>query len=214
MSNTSISFAFVREGTSDDGLLYHLERLVLRAGAEQARGALRVYAGTSEQKIQAVISEGQGFDLVFVHRDADGRDGSPRHAEVLSALVSLRSPFGGVAVVPVQATEAWLLTSEVEIRRAVGRPSGRTPLTLPQVAQIENAHRPKDVLREACLVASDTTGRRRAKEGRAFALRRRTLLSRLDIDGSVSQLPSWRRLVADTEHAVRIVLEARRRPDC
>lgn len=196
-----ITFAFLREGTSDDGLLPHLRELVVRAGAAAAIGSSRDYKGSTEERLRRVQAEGANLHIVFVHRDADSADGEPRREEVRQAAASVGLP-AVISVVPVQELEAWLLVDEATIRQVVGRPSGRTPISLPRLPAIERTARPKEILETACLTASETRGRRRERERREFPRRRLTLLERLDIDGPVRQLPSWRQLEADIETAV------------
>lgn len=200
-----IVFALLREGSTEDALVPHLENLVLRAGAAEALGRTRPYRGTVAEKIAALLDEPQDYNLVFIHRDADSRDADARRKEISDALAGCRIPLV-VPVVPIQETEAWLLTDEAAIRSAVGRPSGRNHIVLPPLRQIEQTARPKEVLMAACLAASETTGRRHAKELKQFGLRRRTLLSRLDIDGGVIELASWQSLVDDVKAAVSQIL--------
>jgi Domain of unknown function (DUF4276) len=201
-----LSFAFLREGTSDDGLLPHLRSIVIRAGATEVIGASREYSGTLENRLRTLMTESSAVSLVFVHRDADSQDPLPRIQEVARAATNAGTP-PWVAVVPVQELEAWLLTDEQAIRAAVGRPSGREDLSLPRIAQIERTSAPKEILRSALLTASATTGRKRQDEQRRFALRRRTLLERLDIDGAIRQLPSWRQLESDVGSVVAQLLQ-------
>lgn len=196
-----LTFALVREGTSDDGLLPHLRELMVRAGAPAVFGSSRDYIGSVLDCLNEVQSEDGQVHIVFVHRDADRSSGAQRRAQILSAASSLVSPLV-IPVVPIQELEAWLLVDEMAIREVVGRPRGRSPLPLPPLTAIERQARPKEVLMSACLIASETTGRRRDQERRAFPRRRRTLLERLDIDGPVRQLTSWRQMEADIAQAV------------
>jgi hypothetical protein len=202
MSGPRLSFAYLREGTSDEGLLPHLRTLIVRAGASEAVGTARSYAGPTAVKMKELLKEEVAVDLVFVHRDADARSGDHRHVEISEAAAAVRMATPVVGVVPVQTIEAWLLIDEKELRYVAGKPSGRTPLNLPEIRLIENHHNPKAVLKNALLEASETSGRRRAKEVRLFSERRQTLLSRLDIDGPIRKLPAWRRLEKDVENAV------------
>jgi hypothetical protein len=59
-------------------------------------------------------------------------------------------------------TEAWLLIDEHSIRRAAGRPTGRTPLNLPPLPRLELEEEadPKAVLHQALRDASELRGRR------------------------------------------------------
>jgi hypothetical protein len=197
-----IIFALLREGTSDDGLLTHLRELLVRSGASSASGTSREYRGSVLSKLGKLMSEETLVDLVFIHRDADNTVSTPRYEEIDAAVTELGCPVPCVPVVPIQELEAWLLADESAIRSVVGRPSGREDLGLPRLAAIEGTSDPKSILQNACLVASDKRGRRREQERKSFSLRRRTLLERLDIEGPVRQLSSWRRLEEDIAGAV------------
>src|SRR4051794_29914051 len=106
---STISFAFLREGTSDDGLLAVLRELIVLAGASAAVGESRPYRGSTEAKLNTLLEEGVPLDLVFVHRDADTRDPEPRHTEVAQAAELLGFPPPEViGVVPVRMTETWV----------------------------------------------------------------------------------------------------------
>ena len=205
-----ITFALIREGTSDDGLVAHIRTLLIAAGADTAVGAPRSYKGSTSERLQQVWAEDDAVDLIFVHRDADDRDASPRHLEISTA--SGLAPAGSaeasvvVAVVPVQELEAWLLTDEAAIREAVGKPNRTTRLAIPSLNRIESSASPKEILRAACLDASETTGARHRREVRAFPQRRAALLDRLDIDGPINELPSWQRFVEDLKRSAGEVL--------
>lgn len=105
-------------------------------------------------------------ELLFLHRDAEGRPASERRAEILRAVRAAaraaRVP-AHVAVVPVRMTEAWLLFDENLIRAAAGNPSGTDPLGLPPRSRWETIADPKQQLHQILLKASGLRGRRRAK---------------------------------------------------
>lgn len=203
MARTTLTFALLREGTSDDALVPHLRELLVRAGAPEALGAPRDYKGTVLKKLESVLAEEAAVDVVFVHRDADGPSEAERVSEIDSAVARLAHPVPRtVAVIPIQELEAWLLLDEAAIRSVVGKPSGRAALGLPAVGSIEGTTSPKEVLRQACLNASEATGRRLKEERRKFSNRRRVLLERLDIDGPIQDLSSWRALERRVHQAV------------
>ncbi len=202
-----VTFFLVCEGTSDEALVEHLETLVARQGVDEVLGIPRSGTGSVHEKIRALGEEGTAFDFVVVHRDADQRDPTPRIAEVEAALREARLP--GCPVVPVQMTEAWLLLDESAIRAVVGRPSGREPLDLPKLHEIEGTHDSKAVLKRALLAAAGGTGRRHKKAVREWSTYRRILLQRLDVDGPVSQLPSWQRMVDDLARVVHDIAGAK-----
>jgi hypothetical protein len=202
-----VTFAFIREGTSDDGLLPHLRTLIVRAGAEEAVGSGRDYKGTTEQRLRSLLNEESSVNLVFVHRDSDSRRFVHRYDEVSNAASAVGIEEC-VAIVPVQELEAWLLVDESAIRNAVGRPQGRRRLDIPALGQVENTGGPKEVLKAACLAAREATGRRHDKERKKFGLRRRVLLERLDVDGPIRQLPAWQRFERDLAEAVDRIIRS------
>ena len=153
-----MEFFLLCEGTSDEALVEHLETLVSRQGVDEVLGISRSGGGSVRDKIRALSEDGAKFDFVVVHRDADQRDSAPRIAKVETALRAVGLP--GCPVVPVHMTEAWLLVDESAIREVVGRPSGREPLNLPKLGNIEQTHDPKAVLKAALVAAAGGTGRR------------------------------------------------------
>jgi hypothetical protein len=163
-------------------------------------------------KFQRVLYRSSNLDVVFVHRDADSRDHLPRYTEIENgaAEAGWSGPF--VCVVPVQMTEAWLLTSEEEIRIVAGRERGRATLGLPSLGEIERTSDPKSRLKDAYMAATETTGRRRKTAASSFGQRRVALLERLDISGKVAQLDSFARLRDDVQVLVAD-LAARVSPD-
>lgn len=197
-----VNFALLREGSSDDGLIPHLRQLIVRAGADEALGTSRTYGGTIENKLRALSTEAGSVDLIFIHRDSDGPGAEQRHDEIAKGVQQTLPKAPYVAVVPVQELEAWLLLDESAIRTVVGRPKDRTPLNLPAVKTIETTSQPKELLEQACLLASGKSGRRRLKDKAMFSQRRRVLLERLDPDGPICHLPAWRRLEKDIQEYV------------
>ena len=202
-----IQFALVREGPSDDGLAILIRALLGRTGVPGVIGAARNYQGTTKTKLAQVLAEEVVPDLIFVHRDSDSRDAAERHDEIASAASELGCDDKVVAVVPVQETESWLLTDESAIRTVVGRPKGRTALGLPAVRSIEATANPKEILEAACKIACGKSGARLKAASRNFPRYRATLIERLDLDGPVNELASWRRFVDDLNAAAERVCE-------
>lgn len=194
MTDRLVNFILLCEGSSDQDLVAHLQTLLVRNGATEAIGTADYRKGTVEEKLRRVLSEGSSVDVVFVHRDADSRKHAHRHDEVANQAAAAQFTMPCIGIVPVQMTEAWLLTDESAIRAVAGRPGGKVQLGLPAIGRIETTHNPKDVLRIALATASEASGRRLDREKRLFSARRRTLVQRLDPDGRVAQLPSWQRL--------------------
>lgn len=198
-----VQFVLLREGTSDEGLVAHLESILVREGADEAVGEVRPYTGSVEEKIRRFMAERSPVDIVFVHRDADRAGYAPREREIFDAA---RSQFGCptvIPLVPTTMTETWLLADEDEIRSVAGNPNGHTPLGLGPISSIEQISDAKSKLKQALSAASGRTGRELAQFNRAFSRNRATLLNRLDIDGPVRLLNSWMRL----ENDVRSYLE-------
>lgn len=201
---TKVTFAFVREGTSDDGLIPHLSELLIRAGLDEALGTPRDYKGTVVECVRRVLAEEAPVDAIFVHRDTDDPSDAERRDEISSAIDELGESLAVpvVPVVPIQELEAWLLLDESQIRAVAGKPSKTMSLSLPRPSRVEATSSPKEILMTALLVASDTTGRRYKEAKRRFPEQRRALLERLDIDGPVSELRAWQALERDVATAV------------
>lgn len=192
-----ISFSLLCEGSSDQSLVQHLQTLLVRYGAEEAVGTSDYRQGTISEKLRRCVNDNPNLDLVFVHRDADGRSADARIAEVRDGAKEVDFPLPCIPVVPICMTEAWLLTDEMAIRKIVGRPQGRANLGLPPLRRIEQTANPKAVLKKALARASEKTGRRLEAEKKQFNMRRRVLLQRLDIDGEVRHLSAWKALEAE-----------------
>lgn len=205
---THATFVFVREGTSDDGLIPHLSELLIRAGLEEVSGTPRDYKGRVVDCLRRVVEEESPVDVVFVHRDADDPSDDQVRKEMSAACNTLADDLEAVVVpvVPIHELEAWLLLDEQAIRAVVGRPSKKNVLELPKAARIEASSSPKEMLQAALLTASGTTGRRYKEEKRRFSDRRRTMLERLDIDGPVRALSAWQALERDIESAAAHML--------
>lgn len=199
-----VHFLFIGEGTSDGGLIPHLESLCIEAGATEAMGVAPDFRRLSkpignsvEAKLRAALALEPEANLIFVHRDADGRDGNPRYTEIANSVNVCACTIPFVCIVPVQETEAWLLLDESAIRRVVGRPNGHVPLNLPTPNGVERVARPKERLREVLATASEATGRRLERVRQDFPLQRRALLLDLATAGPLERVQSWSRLRAD-----------------
>ena len=205
----SVRFLFIGEGSTDDELVVHLERCCVLAGAEEASGVapdlsrlLPPIALTVAAKLEAALRLEPDVDFVFVHRDADAPDPAPRHDEIRRAVQAVRNTLKYVAVVPVRETEAWLLLDESEVRSVAENPRGSVPLSLPSPSTVENVADPKAHLREAVLLASERTGRRRDRISRMYPQKTKLLNRRLDPSGPVCRAPSWIRMFSDLKHLI------------
>ncbi len=210
-----IHFLLVAEGSSDDGLIPHLENLCIELGASEVTGTSLDFQRldmpvrkTVSAKLQAALQLEPTANLIFIHRDADSQDPEPRYKEISDAVTKcgLQKPW--VSLVPVQETEAWLLLDEAAIRMVAGRPRGHRPLGLPRPSEVEEVANPKEKLREVLARASDLSGRRLARFRRDFPNHRRLLLQRIPTGGVLFELQSWVRLRNGLEQALTNLRES------
>ena len=203
MTARSVSFAFLCEGSSDTGLIAHLETLLVHFGAQEVTGMPDTRKGTIPARLRQLLTEetGTGIDMVFIHRDSDGPDRNGREREIRRGVEESGFPHPLIPVIPVQETEAWLLLDEQAIRDVVAS-KGKQSLRLPKPNAIEGTRKPKEILQKALLAASETSGRRLKKEKNSFNHHRRVLLQRLDPFGAVRDLPSWQCLERDIQRAL------------
>lgn len=193
---------FLGEGPSDDGIRIHIERMAVECGVEISLTAPNAeMLPTTERsvtgKLNAIRKLGGSYELVFIHRDADGAGREARVSEIAAGVNAAMSGVACVPVVPVRMTEAWLLLDEGLIREVAGNPNGRVKLNIPTAREAERMADPKAFLKDLITTASETTGRRRRELINAFSFARRRLLEELDPNGMVGQLESWRRFVSD-----------------
>jgi hypothetical protein len=101
-------------------------------------------------------------DVLFVHRDTDNQGMDQRSHEIETAIakLELESAPPIIGVIPIRMMEAWLMFDEAIIRRVAGNPSGREPLSLPQLKQVESIADPKNRLNSVLRAASGLSGRR------------------------------------------------------
>lgn len=205
----TVRVVFLGEGTSDGGLVTHIETIAARQDIDVAvtapdLGQLPMPPGRAvDAKPRAVAELGGVYDLIVVHRDADNQGVSAREREIAAAVESVANSVPHVPVVPVRMTEAWLLTSEEELRWVAGNPNGRMALKLPTPAGVERVADPKSLLKEVLAQASGATGRRLDRFHQRFSQHRRQLLERLDPFGPVTRLPSWQHFVAGVQHGLK-----------
>lgn len=204
-----VKFVLVCEGPSDRGLVRHLEALCVRAGASEVigdapdLGLLGVPTGhCAAEQVRAVVDRMADVNLVFIHRDADASAPARVRRQLEEEMRAAEALPGYVMVVPVQELEAWLLVDPQAIREVAGNPRGTVGLDLPALRRIEATARPKERLRAALVLASEARGRTLARLKRESSELHRILLERLDIDGPVTQLRSWRSLVDDIGAAI------------
>ncbi|UQU64439.1 hypothetical protein COUCH_36710 [Couchioplanes caeruleus] len=160
------SCLFLGEGPSDEGIQVHIARIAAQCGVE-----IQLTSPNSEMlptpdktiagKLRAVKQLGGIYEVVFVHRDADGAGRDARLSEISIAVREVTPGSAHVPIVPVRMTEAWLILDEPLIRIVAGNPNGRIPLDIPSVREAERVADPKALLKNLILTASETTGRRR-----------------------------------------------------
>jgi hypothetical protein len=208
-ADLTVKFLLVCEGSSDRGLIPHLEGLCVRAGAAVAMGdapdlgRLPEPPGKAiEKQARAALDLAGGVNLLFAHQDSDGQEPEEVRRRIRRSLAGVESCPLHVCIVPVQELEAWLLLDEGAIRAIAGSPNGTEDLNLPLPRLVEKTPKPKERLKAAFSLASGKHGRRYHEVTRAFSEHRAMLLQRLDVDGPIRHLPAWQQLVADVEAAI------------
>ncbi|MCX5211295.1 DUF4276 family protein [Kitasatospora sp. NBC_00240] len=199
---------FLGEGSSDEGLVPHIERIAAEldvpvAVSSPALDWITPAVGHSvADKLRAVRGLSDSYDLAVLQRDADRGPDQDRRDEIAAAV---RAEWPGLAhmpVVPVRMLEAWLLLDEQSIRQVAGNPNGRMGLQLPRPSTVERIPDPKQQLKDTLAVASGAKGRRLAELQKRFPRNRHRLFELLDQNGPVGQVPSWCRFVADLTDAL------------
>ncbi|MEU6438548.1 DUF4276 family protein [Streptomyces albidoflavus] len=204
----TLRILFTGEGTSDNGLVPHIEMVAAEVGVSAAVTApdfgrldTRNCHSVAE-KLKAARWMGDHYDLVIVHRDADRAGRKERCDEIAQAVLDEWPGCPHIAVIPVRALEAWLLVDEPGIRRVAENPNGRQRLSLPKAAEVERIADPKKLLQETLATASGLSGRRLTTFRKRFPRHRHKLLQALDSKGAVSTLPSWQMFIRDLNRAI------------
>ena len=198
---------FLADGPSDLPLGEHLSSLCVERGVELVLTSIDPHRVPStgrsvEDRLRFLLKEGDGFDIAFVHRDAESAPPDNRRAEIAAGASAAGVEAPIVPIVPVRMTEAWLLLDEMEIRTVAGKPRSTTQLNLPHHREVERLSDPKARLADVLLAASCTQGRRREQFKRDFPRHRALLLRRLDLLGPVTKLTAWQRLQSDLDAAL------------
>jgi len=204
-----LRYLFLAEGSSDLALSDHLARLCIDAGAAEAQDVspdlslVRPVPGKRlVDGLRCSLDLEPDVDLVFLHRDANGVGRAARLREMKQAMEQHGRGLPWVPVIPVPETEAWLLLNEQNIREVAGNPRGTQALDLPKLSRIEAMREAKESLQRALALAAGASGRRARRSASDFVHQRRELVSRLDPEGPVSELLSWRQLTQDLAVAV------------
>ena len=199
---------FLGEGTSDEGLVPHIERIAAEADVPVAVSSpaldwLSPPVGHSvADKPRAVRRLSDSYDLAVLQRDADRGPDQDRRDEIAPAVAAEWPELAHMPVAPVRTLEAWLLLDEQAIRQVAGNPSGRMDLQLPRAATVARIPDPEQKLKDTLAVASGAKGRRLAEVQKRFPRNRHRLFELLDQQGPVSTVPSWCRFVTDLTDAL------------
>jgi hypothetical protein len=155
-------YTLVGDGPSDRRLIFPINWLLSRHTARpfraqwaDTRGYVRLREGL--QPRVSVALELFPCDILFIHRDSEAPDHTPRVREIEEAVEGIIPPH--VKVVPVRMQEAWFLCDEAAIRKAAGKPSGRRRIEIPSPRNVEEIPDPKQVLHALIREASEKTGR-------------------------------------------------------
>jgi Domain of unknown function (DUF4276) len=199
---------FLSEGTSDGGLVPHVERIAVEAGVPIVVSAPDLRWLDSDglsvpDKLRTVRRLSDSYDLAVLQRDADAVGPECRRKEIASAIADEWPGLAHVPVIPVRMLEAWLLLDEDAIRQVAGNPRGRVGLDLPKPTAVERIADPKQRLKDTLAKASGLSGRRLAELQKRFPRNRHRLLELLDHDGPVNLVPSWQGFVAGVTDALR-----------
>ncbi|NMO35326.1 DUF4276 family protein [Streptomyces sp. GMY01] len=204
----TLRILFTGEGTSDDGLVPHIETVAAVGGTPVTVTAPdfgrlgSTHCHSVPEKLRVARRLGDDYDLIIIHRDADKFPAEDRRAEIAKAVAAEWPAHPHIAVVPVRMLEAWLLLDEMSIRQVAENPNGRMKLALPKGTAVEGIKDPKKLLKDTLAIASGYTGRRLDGFQKRFPHHRHKLLERLDPYGPVSDLPSWRAFMDDLETAL------------
>ena len=202
---------FLGEGSSDRGIVFHIERIAEECGvpvmvtAPDAAQLRQLGDMTVAGKLEAVRRLGGRFDLLVIHRDTDRSTRDERISEIRAAVERAMPGVPWVPVIPCRMTEAWLVLDERLIREVAGNPNGRVRLRVPAPRSAEQIADPKQLLKELLVTASELTGRRRKMFQAQFPNHRRLILERTDPRGPVGQLPSWQFFERDLRQALRTI---------
>ncbi|MGW7345255.1 hypothetical protein [Streptomyces sp. NPDC054854] len=198
---------FIGEGSSDNGLVPHVESIAARKGLDASItvpdfGLLRLPTGHSvRDKLRAARELRGTYDLVVVQRDADRGPAQDRRDEIAEAVCAEWPSLQHVAVVPIRMLEAWLLLDEACLRQVAENPRGRVSLDLPKGTAAERVADPKQLLKDSLARASEYRGRRLVQFQKRFSQHRLRMLELLDPEGPVAGLPSWQDFVKDLDEA-------------
>ncbi len=205
----ALRYTLVGDGTSDRALMPLLRLLLVGSGTPlplSETWADPQWLPASARGLTARLQRALDlypYDLLFVHRDAEGQDPQMRYEEVTGALAGLAAPPPTLCVVPVRMMEAWLLTDEAAIRRAADNPHGSAVLSLPAPRAIENIGDPKQTLFNLLRTASQKSGRRLEQFKRDEAMRRFRVAELTEDISPLQTLPAFQRLQSEMQQLMQ-----------
>ncbi|QQM67922.1 hypothetical protein [Actinomyces weissii] len=183
---------FVGEGSSDNCLVPVLEEMLLtmRPGADITVVLHQWFRRPEDKSVssKAKALEGEPYDLIFVHRDADQESWCARAHEVLDLGYKHLVP-----VVPVRMTEAWALADLYAEQDFQDWWSGKGF----GFDSIESCAEPKKWLREYL-----SRNRNSLLSPRDFAAKRAEVLKGISVEGPVKRLEAWKMLCQEVEAAM------------
>lgn len=202
----SFVYTLTAEGGSDDMLIPLIDWVLAQLTTQAFSGRLAkpaVFANKAKDVETRVAQSLRYFpcQMLFVHRDSDGRPHEDRVGEVLNACDKHGGCF--VPLVPIRMTEAWFLFNQAAVREAADNPRGRSALDLPTLREAERRSDPKRVLEEALVRASEASGRRLKNFKSELPGRKRIVAERIDDFSPLMQVPSFRSFYDATSNAVR-----------
>lgn len=195
-----IKFLLIGEGTSDLRLVNHIETIFIEEGFDEVSGEapdLSLFnppvGRDVSSKIKCLIKNFPEFDVIFIHRDADGGTIDARVQEIEDAIANLLPIEKTIPIIPVTMLETWLLADIETIKIIAGNKNFRTPIpNLPSPNKLESVRNSKDLLLEVLCIISETQGARLQKFKKRFPEMRARLTYELDTNGSIKDLPSYR----------------------
>ncbi|WAT14808.1 hypothetical protein [Xanthomonas fragariae] len=201
-----ISFILTGEGASDLNLVDHIETLLVRAGFMEVSGTafdpsrLPFHVGHSvREKLEVVRELYPSADVVFVHRDADAHGLVARREEIWTACVGIYDSEAVIPIVPVKMLETWLLVDSQAIRRVAGKAGCEEIECIPALRHLEGIRDSKALLLDALCECSELQGARLKKFKNLFGKMRARLVSAIDAEGPISELPSYSQFKNDVQ---------------
>lgn len=195
-----IKFLLIGEGTSDLRLVDHIETIFIEEGFDEASGEapdLSLFnppvGRDISSKLNCLVKNFPEFDVIFIHRDADGGTLDARIQEIEHAISDLIPAEKIIPVIPVTMLETWLLADVESIKTIAGNRNFRGPISnLPSPNKLESVRDTKDLLLEILCLISETQGSRLQKFKKRFPEMRARPTYELNTNGKINDIPSYR----------------------